>query len=321
VNFDRRHFLAAGLSLPSLSAALAEESKEADWPPAEHFPIWPSAPPGQPKIPPVPHAEMIGSDVSTGLKISGVARPELNVFRPKRANGVALLILPGGSYARVFVQIGGYGIPRLNALGYTLFVLTYRLPGEGWLRRSDTPLQDAQRAMRVIRSRAAEFSFDPTRIGVLAFSAGGHLAASLTTGYDEVVYEAVDTADKHSARPMFSGMLYPVIDMQPPFAHKDSRDNLLGPNPSPNLVAARSPQRHVTSATPPCFLAHALDDTTVAADNSVLMLTALREQRISAELHLFELGGHAFGFKQPDGSSADHYWQDLFQDWLARHSI
>lgn len=318
---DRRHFFAAGLSLPLGPAALAEESKPADWPPAERFPIWPSAPPGPLAKPPVPHAEMVGLGVSTGLRISGVARPEVNVFRPKRANGAALLILPGGSYATLVVRSVGWCGPRLNALGYTLFVLTYRLPGEGWLRRSDTPLQDAQRAMRVIRNRAAEFSLDPARVGVLGISAGGHLAASLTTGYNEAVYEPFDAADKHSARPMFSGMLYPVIDMQPPLAHKDSRDNLLGPNPSPTLVAARSPQRHVTPATPPCFLVHALDDTVVAADNSLLMLAALREQRVAAELHLFELGGHGFGFKPPDGSSAARYWPDLFQDWLARHSI
>ena len=317
---NRRKFLAAGLSLPLVPTAMAEEASGALWPPAEHFLIWPSVPPGQSPNPPIPRAETV-PEVDDAIRISGVAHPELSVFRPRRVNGAALLILAGGSYSSLVMRSAGWCGPRLEALGYTLFVLTYRLPGEGWSHRSDTPLQDAQRAMRVIRHRAAEYALDPARIGVLGFSAGGHLAASLATGYDDAVYDGVDIADEQSARPMFCGLLYPVITMRPPFAHEPSCENLLGPNPGLNLVTARSPQLHITSATPACFLAHALDDTAVAPDNSLLMLAALREKKVAAELHLFEEGGHGFGFKPSDGTSATDSWPDLFQTWLARHSI
>jgi hypothetical protein len=154
---------------------------------------------------------MVGPDVSTGLRISGVARPELNVFRPKRANGAALLILPGGSYATLVVRSAGWCGPRLNALGYTLFVLTYRLPGEGWLRRSDTPLQDAQRAMRVIRNRAAEFSLDPARVGI---TEGRRRAASVRAGRSRLRLQATRWEQR---RPLLAGfvpeLVGPALDL------------------------------------------------------------------------------------------------------------
>jgi acetyl esterase/lipase len=318
LSLDRRHFLATGLALPLVSAAFAEEVKQ--WPPAEHFPIWPSSPPGSPAILPEPHTVIEGTPSHPAPKLSGVAQPELHVFRPEQPNGAAILVLPGGSYARLSVGNEGVDVAiHFNNLGYSVFMLTYRLPGDGWQRRSDVPLQDAQRAIRLIRRRAAEFSLDPARVGVLGFSAGGHLAASLTTMYDEPVYPPIDAADKLPARPMFSGLLYPVIDMSLPFAHQKSRDNLLGQDPSPQLIAARSPQLHVTPETPPVFLAHALDDRTVMPDNSLLMLAALREKKVAAELHLFELGDHGFALQPPTGATAA-LWPELFRGFLVRHA-
>jgi acetyl esterase/lipase len=302
LELDRRTFLAGSLSLAAAP----------QWPPAESFRLWPGDPPDRPDIMPTPHVviEPSGPQGLPTSKISGVAEPRLNVFRPQRPNGIALLVTPGGSYVRL--SVGDETGNGLVPFGYTIFVLTYRLPGEGWRNRSNVPLQDAQRAMRLIKSRAADYAIDADRVCVLGFSAGGHLAASLATGFEENLYHPVDQADRLSAKPRAAGLLYPVIDMHPGFAHMKSRENLLGPDPGEALMAARSPHLRVSGTTPPCFLAHALDDHTVAADNSLLMLAALRAQQIPAEAHLFESGGHGFGFGQP--------WADRFQEWLGKHA-
>jgi len=313
VELDRRTFIAGSLALSAANAMAAE------WPPAESFALWPGDPPDSPDILPTP-AEVTQPSGPRGLpavKMSGVAHPRLYVFRPPKPNGVALLVTPGGSYARLSVQDeAGSG---LAPYGFTVFMLTYRLPGDGWRNRSNVPLQDAQRAIRLIKSKAAEFSIDPERVCALGFSAGGHLAASLATSFAEKVYPPVDQADRLSARPRAAGLIYPVIDMHPAFAHMKSRENLLGPDPSDALMAARSPHLRVTADTPPCFLAHALDDPTVAADNSLMMLAALRANKVPAEAHLFEKGGHGFGFGLQDGESGAR-WPSLFLDWLGKHA-
>ena len=151
---------------------------------------------------------------------------------------------------------------------------------------------------------------------MLGFSAGGHLAASLTTDYAGQVYDPVDAADALSARPFASALLYPVIAMEPPFAHRLSRENLLGPDPSAEHIALRSPARHIGADTPPIFLAHALDDDSVPADNSLMVLAAMREHKRPVEAHLFQEGRHAFGIGRPGTSSA--HWPDLYMSWLAR---
>jgi acetyl esterase/lipase len=180
------------------------------------------------------------------------------------------------------------------------------------------PLQDAQRALRLIRDQAESFRIDPNRVAVLGFSAGGHLGASLATGFDERVYQPIDRADQLSARPDCAALIYPVIVMEAPFVHAHSRDNLLGPDPSLEALARRSPHRHVTAATPPCLLVHALDDHAVPAENSLAMLAALRGQKVATAAHLYEIGGHGFGFQLPPDQSGAR-WPVLLQDWLARH--
>jgi dipeptidyl aminopeptidase/acylaminoacyl peptidase len=172
--------------------------------------------------------------------------------------------------------------------------------------------------MRLIRSRAREFAVDADRLAVLGFSAGGHLAATLATAFSSRAYDPVDAADTISDRPFAAGLIYPVVAMDPPFTHAESRARLLGPDPTPAEVAARSPLRHVGPDTPPMFLAHAMDDDAVPVDNSLLLMTALREAKRPVEAHLFQEGRHAFGVGRPGTPSA--LWPDLFHRWLARRA-
>ena len=173
---------------------------------------------------------------------------------------------------------------RFNADRTTVFVLTYRLPAEGLGGRSLAPLQDAQRAMRMIRARASDFRIDPARLGIIGFSAGGHLAADLAVSFDQGVYRPVDAADCLSARPAFAGLIYPVTTLGAE-THGGSRDNLFGPNAPAELIAARSPVLHVTGSTPPSFVVAAFDDGTVPIDNSLQWIDAVppcKDQRRSA---------------------------------------
>jgi acetyl esterase/lipase len=172
--------------------------------------------------------------------------------------------------------------------------------------------------MRLIRSRAAEFRIDPARLGVLGFSAGGHLAASLTASFAERVYTPVDAADQQSARPAFSGLVYPVATLDPKITHMGSFNNLLGPNPSEALIAARSPERHVTSDTPPSFVVHAFDDGAVPVANSLRWIEAAQAAKVPVEAHLFTEGGHGFGLRLPKDLPGSR-WPDLFSLWMRKH--
>jgi acetyl esterase/lipase len=253
------------------------------------------------------------------LWILGTAVPEVNVFRPARADGSAILVIPGGGYHFLAVQNEGLDpAVRFNAERTTIFVLTYRLPDEGWVNRALVPLQDAQRAMRLIRARAAEFKIDPARLGVLGFSAGGHLAADLSVSYDLPTYRRIDTADTQSAKPAFTGLIYPVATFNPAFTHAGSRDSLLGPNPAPALIAARSPERHINSTTPPSFVVHAFDDGLVPVDNSLAWIAAARAAKVPVEAHLLAEGGHGFGLHLP-ASNPGSRWPDLFALWMRKH--
>lgn len=292
-----------------------------NWPPAEVIPLWPGPPPGRIDgfaVPALPQGWAGGAWPADFLR--DVAMPTLNVFRPAQPSGEALLVCPGGAY--VFVSAGSEGVDvaRLfNTLGTTVFVLRYRLPGEGWRDRADVPLQDAQRAMRLIRSRAAAFGIRSDRVGVLGFSAGGHLAASLAVDHAQPVYQPVDAADRESSRPAYAGLIYPVIEMSGPFVHARSRDELLGPAPSSELAARRSPNLHISPATPPCFVVQATDDQSVPVENGLAMFAALRAAKIACEGHFFAEGRHAFGIGRPDQSN--QLWPALFDRWIRRTAL
>ena len=186
------------------------------WPSKERFPLWGAKAPGAPRQLPRPEWTMSGDSSYRQLWIKGISAPDVNVFRPALPDGSAILVIPGGGYEFIAVQNEGVDTAeRFNGDRTTVFVLSYRLPGEGWANRSVVPLRDAHRAMRLIRSRAADFRIDPARLGVLGFSAGGHLAADLAVSFDAPIYAPVDAADRLSARPAFAGLIYPVTDFAP----------------------------------------------------------------------------------------------------------
>jgi acetyl esterase/lipase len=288
------------------------------WPSKERFALWPGSPPGAPRRLPRPAWTVSGDPSYRQLWIKGVATPEFDVFRPALPDGSAILAIPGGGYSFLAVQNEGIDVAeRFNADRTTVFVLSYRLPGEGWANHSAVPLQDAQRAMRLIRARAPDFRIEPARLGVLGFSAGGHLAADLAVSFDKPLYQPLDDADRQSARPAFAGLIYPVTTLGVS-THGGSRDSLLGPNAPATLVAQRSPVLHVNSATPPSFVAAAFDDGTVPIANSLEWIDACRRANLSVEAHLFAQGGHGFGFHLPRNNPGSR-WPDLFALWMRQH--
>jgi acetyl esterase/lipase len=329
LDIERRALLTGAVALFAASTVGAQDYKdpaiiEAEpgaplWPAKERIPLWPGLPPGAPRPLPSPEWTMSGDPSYRQLWIKGVATPEVNVFRPALPDGSAILAIPGGGYSFLAVQNEGLDVARFfNARRTTVFVLTYRLPDEGWSDRAAVPLQDAQRAMRLIRSKAAEFKIDPNRLGVLGFSAGGHLAADLSVSYDERVYPPVDAADQQSARPAFSGLIYPVATLDPDVTHGDSRDKLLGKDAAPDLVQARSPQRHVNPDSPPSFVVHAFDDGLVPIENSMRWIAAARAANVPVEAHLLAEGGHGFGLHLPPDNPGSR-WPDLFALWMRKH--
>ena len=313
----RRGLLGMGLAV-GVTPALATIADD----PKELVRLWPGLPPGAPAVLPTEHiTDRTPQSGFLDRYATGVAHPMMTVFRPARPNGAAMLVAPGGGYIRVVIDKEGYEVGRrLAAAGITAFVLRYRLPGDGWTPKADAPLQDAQRAMRLIRAHAADYGVDPHRIGALGFSAGGHLVGALATGYDRAVYAPVDAADQVSARPDFMGLGYAVVDLSPPIWHRGSSEALLGPGAAPEIMAAYSPERHVNAGTPPGFIFHAANDRDVRVENSLAWFAALRAAHVPAELHVFEEGGHGFGIWLARGKPASA-WPDLLLAWAGRHGF
>ncbi|MEG3086281.1 alpha/beta hydrolase [Sphingomonas sp. PB4P5] len=320
VPIARRSFLTGAVGLAGISVVTQAQSQQfpklppmpKSWIDAEQIALWPDGPPttgfaAKPLPPGWPD-----------IMLRNIERPVLRVFRPARSNGRALLVMPGGAYTFVSILNEGVDVARaMTARGYTVFVLTYRLPDEGWEGRADVPLQDAQRAMRVIRAQAKKYGYSPDTIAVLGFSAGGHLGATLATDFAQPVYRPRDATDALDARPVGIGLIYPVISATAPITHAESALRLLGRDPSAALVARRSPATHVSAQTPPLFLVHALDDTAVPPENSLIMLRALQAAKRPVEVHLFEKGGHGFGLGPADKPCGQ--WSALFAAWLDRH--
>jgi acetyl esterase/lipase len=313
--------LAAGLLIASSTFPLqAAERSVPDSEPApgaaNRIALWPTGQvPGESGPPSVPNVIERSADPALPDRyIDNVSAPYLAVYRPARPNGTGLLVIPGGGYVRVVLDKEGSALAPafVEQAGVTLFVLRYRLPAGRDDRQA--ALADAQRALRLIRSEAKRWQLDPQRIGVIGFSAGGHVAARLSTGFDLPVYPHRDAIDAQSARPDFSLLIYPVIDMGA-HAHTGSRERLLGHHPDPALERQFSMQDQVTAATPPSFLVHAQDDKVVSVDNSLLYYQALVRAEVPSEMHLFPQGGHGFGVRGTVGLTAAA-WPRLALDWI-----
>lgn len=310
--------LAALAAAPKASALAQGPQALAPPDPTEIIRLWPGAAPGGANVRVAPEVVERSTDPGFHDRFARYTTdPILTVLRPERPNGASLLLIPGGGYRWAVVDKEGLDCARpFAAAGVTCFILRYRLPADGWSAGPAAPLQDAQRAMRLIRRMALAEGLDPARAGVLGASAGGHLAGALTPSR-EAVYEAVDAADDLSFRPDLSILMYPVATMSGPFVHAGSRGELLGPDPSPEAVARWSLEKMDWSGAPPTFLLHAMDDPSVPVENSLQLLTTLRAAGVKAEAHLFEEGGHGFGVRLIAGRPAS-VWPQLVLAWAAR---
>ncbi len=287
--------------------------------PLRFRPIWPSGPPGSAAVHVVEQeVPRSASGPADDTAFVHVRTPALAHAVPARPNGAAMLLIPGGGYRRVAVGHDGRDMLQFFAdRGYHAYLLKYRLPGDPWAAGPDTPLQDAQRALRIIRADAAANGVDRDRIGVMGLSAGGHLAAMLAYRTD-ATYRAADAVDAQPLAVRIACLLYPVALMGAAGTHQASQDQLLGPNAPPEQAAYFRSDARITAASPPTFLTHALDDRIVSVDNTLALLAALRRSRVAAEAYLPELGGHGFGVLR-DGRAAP--WTGLFLEWAGRHGL
>ncbi|MEV4777534.1 alpha/beta hydrolase [Burkholderia sp. LMU1-1-1.1] len=255
----------------------------------------------------------IGPEKIGGGYNSNVSEATLTMVGPAvdRPNGTAVIICPGGGYVRMSTAREGDQYANwLSTLGVTSFVLKYRMQEYG----HPAPLQDVLRAVRMLRSRAAEFNINPSRIGVMGSSAGGHLAASAGTLFDNPAGRTGAAMDAVSARPDFLMLMYPVISMQEPAVHAGSRKALLGAAPSSETLQLMSLEKQVTAATPPTLLIHTQEDQAVPVENSILFYQALTKAKVPAEMYLFEHGGHGMGMR--DGLGTSSLWPRRAEEWM-----
>jgi acetyl esterase/lipase len=253
---------------------------------------------------------------SVRYSFSLVSRPTLTVFLPAagKANGTAVVVCPGGGYSHLAMTHEGTDVAKwLNSLGITAFVLKYRLPSDATMvDKTIGPLQDAQRAIQLVRQRAGEWGVDAGRVGILGFSAGGHLASTAGTHFSQTTINN-NNGGQVSLRPDFMILLYPVISFSDSIGHLGSRENLIGKHPDPALVLAYSNERQVTPQTPPVFIIHAEDDKTVPVLNSLYFYEALVKNGVPAELHVYPKGGHGWGLWN---SLSKEQWPDECQHWM-----
>jgi acetyl esterase/lipase len=296
--------LGAGAALLAAAVPAAADERTAV------LPLWPAGAPGGGG----PGGPVAVNELGA---ISHIATPTLEVFLPEQPNGAAMLVAGGGGYRRIEMATEAQPAARwLVERGIAAFVLSYRLPDEGWAAGPLAPLQDAQRALRLIRARAPAYRLDPARIGVLGFSAGGHLMGLTATRSAFPSYEPVDAADAQSAKPAAAALIYPVITLEPPFQHTTTRRILIGAHPAPQASAEWSVQTHVRAGCPPVFLVQAADDPLSDPQNTVIMAQACKQAGVPVELHRLPSGGHGFGMGKPVTPTAD--WPGWYDAWLRR---
>jgi acetyl esterase/lipase len=253
-------------------------------------------------------------------RIRRVIAPELTAYLLPKGNAprAAVIICPGGSYGRLAIDLEGYDVAAwFNQIGVVGIVLTYRLPSDTIMTdKSIGPLQDAQEAVRIVRRNAEAWNIDPHKIGIMGFSAGGHLAASASTLFLRNTYTS---ADSTSARPDFSLLIYPVISMQDSMTHSASRKNLLGEHPDPALIDLFSIERQVATDTPPAFLVHSANDNAVPLAGSMAYFAALKKYSVPVEIHIYETGGHGYGLAKTGATESG--WPEACRIWMEAHKL
>jgi len=257
--------------------------------------------------------EKTDTDQKGILRISKVSRPTLTIYLPpaNKATGAAVIICPGGGYGILAAGHEGHDVAkRFNEMGVAAFVLKYRIPDDRTMNHKEIgPLQDAQRVIQLVRENGEKWKINKTQIGIMGFSAGGHLASTAGTHYQKV---HIENKNKTSLRPDFMILVYPVISFEDSVGHRGSRDQLLGKNAAPEKIIQYSNYKQITPNTPPTFLVHAKDDP-VKVENSILFSEALKKNNVPYKIHLYEKGGHGYGMNNP---TSDVSWMDLVEQWM-----
>lgn len=306
---------ALGAGLLSVETAVARENLT-----REIILLWSGVAPGSESFDGEEKTEERGDPEVPNAWVTQVKQPRMEVIpaTTKEVAHTAIVICPGGGYGGLAydkegVEIGLWFAKR----GVTAFVLKYR--HGGGVHQHPVPLSDAQRALRIVRSQAKERGYGADRVGVMGFSAGGHLASTASTHFDDGDPGAAEVVDRWSCRPDFQVLIYPVISMDEAITHAGSRTNLLGKHPSPEDVENLSNELQVTEETPPAFIVHATDDGAVPVVNSVRYYLALVKHKVAAELHIFEKGGHGFGKRRKDLPAVE--WPHLLENWLRNRQL
>ncbi len=311
-NITRREMVAAVLAGAAASSIEAVAAPGQALPLAkETLPLYPGPIPGAIEA---PDEESTRDPKEAWVYRQEISRPTLTVFLPARTSAPtpAVVICPGGSYRGVSIDKEGYSVAHaFNQFGVAAFVLKYRTPNPRHMTHTYLgPLQDAQQALHVVHQRSSEWNLDRKRIGIVGFSAGGHLAASTSTLFARPVLSSHSPA---TSRPAFSILIYPVITMRDELTHQVSRSQLLGSSPSAELIERYSTNEAITDSTPPAFLVHAADDAGVPVGNSIRYFEALRAKQISAQLFIYARGGHGYGLNNPTSSDR---WIDSARHWM-----
>jgi acetyl esterase/lipase len=313
----RRRLFDSGLALAATStlATLASPALVRAHP-HEEIALWPGNGRGPGNGGPSGEERIGGEGAGYGA-LSSISTPRMRVYRPNIGNGKAVIVCGGGGYFRI--QLWKESTPAASWLqlqGYTVFELIYRLPADGW--DASVPFIDAQRAMRIVRTRAADFDINPQQIGIMGFSAGGHLAGYTAYRPDHALYAGADAYENASARPDFAVLLFPVVSLRSPYDTTRTRREIIGRDPDTAAQDAWSLDTHASAQAPPTLIFSAADDPITPPGHGIALFSALTGAGAKAELHIFEEGGHGWGIGGPD--QIINQWPTLFENWITRRN-
>lgn len=300
------NFAALG-ALGAVQAGVAAPAPAESW---EEIQLWPAKPPGAGGT---TGPEILGGPGAGYGALSNISVPRMRVYRPANPNGAAVLVCGGGGYFRIQLWKESTPVARwLQQRGFTVFELIYRLPNDGW--EATAPFMDAQRAMRIIRSKAAGYGVDPQQIGIMGFSAGGHLAGFTALQPQRRLYEGSDSYEKVSARPDFSVLLFPVVSLRKPYDTTRTRREIVGKDADVEAETAWSLDSYAAADAPPTIIFGSADDKITPPGHAILLFEKLHASGASPELHLFRDGGHGWGLGTPDQILSQ--WPDMFRKWF-----